>query len=367
MRRQAHASRCAATPRTPGTVIIVQHATLVALAPPGSRAAMARARRSRDRRDVRQRTRRSRARCSSPTPVRSTRAFALVMRTPASSICSRCRDCTSRSSPARRSCCCPRARASRVASTWLALLVTLIYIVVIGAPAPAVRSAVMLGATRRVPPNAATHVPVGGAGARRLGTARESTHHRRSRLSAERRRPRGAHRVGALARRLLAGRVSGWRRVIARDLIASTLASIVTLPLIAWTFGRLSIVAPLTNLAAGPIFTVLQPTLFLALLLSPFPAVAIVPGERRSRACCRASMSSRESRPAFRSLPCRSRRRSRPSCLLGVVCGFAGRRLLERRGQRYGRCARSLSATAATALSSSVSRSPAAAASSSCT
>jgi competence protein ComEC len=71
--------------------------------------------------------------------------------------------------------------------------------------------------------------------------------------------------------------VSGWRRVVARDLIVSTLASIVSLPLIAWTFGRVSLVAPLANLAAGPIFTVLQPTLFLALLLSPFPAIAAVP------------------------------------------------------------------------------------------
>jgi competence protein ComEC len=82
---------------------------------------------------------------------------------------------------------------------------------------------------------------------------------------------------GALARHVLAGRVSGWRRVVARDLIVSTLASIVSLPLIAWTFGRVSIVAPLANLAAGPIFTVLQPTLFLALVLSPVPAVAAFP------------------------------------------------------------------------------------------
>src|SRR6185295_12501118 len=81
---------------------------------------------------------------------------------------------------------------------------------------------------------------------------------------------------GELARRLLAERVGGWRRLLARDLIASTLASVVTLPFIAWTFGRLSLVAPLTNLAAGPIFTVLQPTLFLALLISPIHSAASV-------------------------------------------------------------------------------------------
>jgi competence protein ComEC len=41
----------------------------------------------------------------------------------------------------------------------------------------------------------------------------------------------------------------------------------------------LSIVAPLTNLAAGPIFAVLQPTLFLALLLSPLHAAAAFPAD----------------------------------------------------------------------------------------
>ena len=84
---------------------------------------------------------------------------------------------------------------------------------------------------------------------------------------------------GSLARRLLADRVSGWRRVVARDLIASTSRASSTLPLIAWTFGRISLVAPLANLAAGPIFAVLQPTLFLALVLSPIPGAPAIPAD----------------------------------------------------------------------------------------
>ena len=167
-------------------------------------------------------------------------------------------------------------RVSRVASVWLALLVTLLYIVVIGAPAPAVRSAVMLGATAV---SRLTQRPTSPWAGLALGAWAPAVNPRIVLDLGYQLSVAGLAALiasGVLARRLLAGRVDGWRRVVARDLIVSTLASVVTLPLIAWTFGRLSLVAPLTNLAAGPIFTVLQPTLFLALLLSPFHAAAML-------------------------------------------------------------------------------------------
>jgi len=41
-----------------------------------------------------------------------------------------------------------------------------------------------------------------------------------------------------------------------------------------WYFGRMSIIAPVANLVAGPVITILQPALFLALIFSPIPAVA---------------------------------------------------------------------------------------------
>lgn len=169
------------------------------------------------------------------------------------------------------------ARASRVASTWLALLITAVYVIIIGAPAPAVRSAVMLGATAV---SRLTQRPTSPWAALALGAWAPLVEPRIIVDLGYQLSVAGLAALiasGALARRVLAGRVSGWRRVVARDLIVSTLASIVSLPLIAWTFGRVSLVAPLANLAAGPIFTVLQPTLFLALLLSPLPAVAAVP------------------------------------------------------------------------------------------
>jgi competence protein ComEC len=171
------------------------------------------------------------------------------------------------------------ARASRAASAWLALLVTAAYVVVIGAPAPAVRSAVMLGATAV---SRLTQRPTSPWAALALGAWAPLVDPRIIVDLGYQLSVTGLAALiasGALARRVLAGRVAGWRRVIARDLIVSTLASVVSLPLIAWTFGRMSLVAPLANLAAGPIFTVLQPTLFLALVLSPVPGVASVPAD----------------------------------------------------------------------------------------
>lgn len=171
------------------------------------------------------------------------------------------------------------ARAPRSTSAWLALAVTGVYVVVIGAPAPAVRAAVMLGtsavarlAQRPTSPWAALAL---GAWAPLVNPRIITDLGYQLSVSGL----AGLIASGALARRLLAGRVSGWRRAVARDLIASVVASIVTLPLIAWTFGRVSVVAPLANLAAGPIFGVLQPALFLALLLSPFPWAAALPAD----------------------------------------------------------------------------------------
>ena len=166
------------------------------------------------------------------------------------------------------------ARASRVASTWVALFATLAYVVVIGLPAPAVRSAVMLGATAV---SRLTQRPTSPWAALALGAWAPMLNPRIITDLGYQLSVAGLAALiaaGSLARRVLAARATGWRRVVGRDLIVATLASLVTLPLIAWTFGRLSLVAPLTNLAAGPIFTVLQPTLFLALLLSPLHAIA---------------------------------------------------------------------------------------------
>jgi competence protein ComEC len=55
---------------------------------------------------------------------------------------------------------------------------------------------------------------------------------------------------------------------------SSIIACLVTGPLVAWRFGRASLIAPFANLAASPLMTIAQPMLFLALLLGWWPAAA---------------------------------------------------------------------------------------------
>jgi len=68
----------------------------------------------------------------------------------------------------------------------------------------------------------------------------------------------------------------GLSRWLVRETITGVVATVVTAPLIAWTFGRVSVLAPVTNILAGPIVAFLQPALFLALLASPLDALAQV-------------------------------------------------------------------------------------------
>jgi competence protein ComEC len=79
---------------------------------------------------------------------------------------------------------------------------------------------------------------------------------------------------GALTRRLSLDRLPEWGRRLSRETIATMVASAVTAPIVAWHFGRVSLAAPVTNLAAAPLFGLAQPALFLTLVLAPFRPVA---------------------------------------------------------------------------------------------
>jgi len=79
---------------------------------------------------------------------------------------------------------------------------------------------------------------------------------------------------GSLARRGRVARLRGWKRAVAQSLMVSGIATVVTAPLVACWFGRLSIIGPLTNLVADPVLALVQPMLFLSLVLSPWPAAA---------------------------------------------------------------------------------------------
>ena len=155
-----------------------------------------------------------------------------------------------------------------------AVATTAVYVVVIGAPPPAVRSGVMLaaGAASRL-----AQRPTSPWASLALGAFVPLVDPRTMldlgyQLSVA--GMAGLVAAGSLSRRVLAPRVSGWRLTVGRDLTASLVAALVTGPLVAWTFGRISIVSPLTNLAAGPVMTVLQPMLFLAMVCAPAPGLA---------------------------------------------------------------------------------------------
>ncbi|MDQ3697248.1 MAG: DNA internalization-related competence protein ComEC/Rec2 [Gemmatimonadota bacterium] len=164
-------------------------------------------------------------------------------------------------------------RLRRTHALLAATFVTALYVAVIGAPAPAVRSGAMLAVVtacrllgRATSPWAALAVgawlpllldsrTVGNIGWQLsvIGIAA---------LIAS----------GALARRWIAPRLEGWRADVARTLLASAVATGATAPIVAWHFGQLSLVAPITNVLATPVIAVLQPALFLALVAAPIPA-----------------------------------------------------------------------------------------------
>jgi competence protein ComEC len=149
-----------------------------------------------------------------------------------------------------------------------------LYVAVIGAPAPAVRAAVMVAALtvsriaqRPVSPWAV--LALGAAGPLMNPATAADLGYQLSVVGVI------ALVAGdSLGGRFIGDRLSGWRRALAMGLLASTVASVVTLPLVAWTFGRVSIVAPLTNLVASPLMAVAQPMLFLALILAWAPGAS---------------------------------------------------------------------------------------------
>lgn len=166
------------------------------------------------------------------------------------------------------------ARLSRRASLLGAFIATGVYVAVIGAPPPALRSAAMLGVSMA---SRLSQRPTSPWAAWALGAFVPLV------------QPRIALDVGyqlsvlgmcalvaagSLWRRHLAKRIDGWKGKLARELITSIVACAVTAPLVAWVFGRVSLIAPISNLVAAPIITLAQPILFLALLVSPAGAVA---------------------------------------------------------------------------------------------
>ncbi len=155
-----------------------------------------------------------------------------------------------------------------------AFTATGVYVAVIGAPPPALRSAAMLGvgmvsrlAQRPTSPWAAW--AIGAFVPLFVPRTVLDVGYQLSVLGIS-----ALVAAGSLWRRHFANRLGGWRGNVTRELLTSLVACAITAPLVAWEFGRLSLIAPVSNLIAAPIVTLAQPVLFLGLLLSPIRALA---------------------------------------------------------------------------------------------
>ncbi len=152
-------------------------------------------------------------------------------------------------------------RPARVAT----IAILTVYVAAIGAPPPAVRAAVMLGVilvTRLIQrPTSPWAVLAMGAAAPLWDT--QTVLDLGWQLSVA-----GTAALiagGALSRRIVPAKWTGWRRSLATASTISIVATAVTAPLVAWAFGRVSLLGPVTNLLGDPVMGLLQPLLFLAM------------------------------------------------------------------------------------------------------
>ncbi len=147
------------------------------------------------------------------------------------------------------------------------LLLLAVYVATIGAPPPAVRAAVMLGAlllTRLA------QRPTSPWAILALGAAAPLWNPRTALDLGWQLSVVGTAALiagGALGRRTIPRKWRGLRRSLATAAIVSVVATLVTAPLVARAFGRIALLGPVTNLAADPVMGLLQPVLFLALAI----------------------------------------------------------------------------------------------------
>jgi competence protein ComEC len=165
-------------------------------------------------------------------------------------------------------------RVSRRFAPIVGVVIIIIYVVTLGAPPAAVRAAAMLAIRalcrlrqRSVSPWAI--VALGGCQPLFNPWAVLAVGYQLSVVGV------GALIMAArLAARLPIRRRPRWRRELVAAVAYTVVASVASAPLVAWTFGRVSVIAPLTNLAAGPFVASVQPILFLGVLLGPIQPAA---------------------------------------------------------------------------------------------
>ncbi|HEY4130164.1 MAG TPA: DNA internalization-related competence protein ComEC/Rec2 [Gemmatimonadaceae bacterium] len=156
----------------------------------------------------------------------------------------------------------------------LTIVVIIFYVATIGAPVPAVRSAAMMTcylATRLVqrPTSRWAIVALGASQPVFDPIVALDVGYQLSVVGV-------ASMIAAslLGKRIGVDRLSLVPRMFAMTLLGATVATIGSAPIVAWVFGRVSLVAPLTNLAATPLIELAQPMIFVALLAAPLHPIA---------------------------------------------------------------------------------------------
>src|SRR6185312_2793945 len=166
----------------------------------------------------------------------------------------------------------PRPRAMLAATGGV-----ICYVLFIGAPIPAIRSVTMLATLRA---SQLAQRPSSRWAIVALGAAQPVF------------APRAALEVGyqlsvvgvtsmiaasRLAHRAGVHRLPRWLRESAAIMVGTTVVTICSAPIVAWVFGRVSLVAPLSNVVATPLIALAQPMIMLGLVAAPIhPLAALV-------------------------------------------------------------------------------------------
>ncbi|MDB4888555.1 MAG: internalization-related competence protein ComEC/Rec2, partial [Gemmatimonadetes bacterium] len=158
-------------------------------------------------------------------------------------------------------------RLPRTPARVATLLLLAVYVAGIGAPPPAVRAAVMLGALlvarlMQRPTSPWAILALGAAAPlwdpyTALDLGWQLSVAGTAALIAG----------GSLAKRIVPKKWGGKRRTLATGGVVSIVATAVTAPLVAWAFGRVALLGPITNLLADPVMGLLQPLLFVAMAI----------------------------------------------------------------------------------------------------
>jgi competence protein ComEC len=156
----------------------------------------------------------------------------------------------------------------------IALVVIVIYVAIIGAPPPAVRSAVMLGlrAGSRAMQRSVSPWAIVALGALHPAIDPWVVQDLGFQLSVI-----GVTALivaGELLEKVPIPKRPKLLKEVASGLACTLVASLASMPLVAWSMGRVSLIAPVSNLAAGPFIALAQPVLFLGVLFAPAPAAA---------------------------------------------------------------------------------------------